>query len=222
MAESKTSRRRKSAAIFSVVIIISLSIFFAAYFHSLYGSSSNNLRLNVTLSSNSIVEGQNITISVEVFNSGNSVLGLPLDVHDYRFFYSKNFTYNNLSYMGPACLYLPFGLGEAAGDFQENNLSDATPLSAFPPEASLCQAELSHAFPPSAQVMPQSSNVHILYPFGTTTYSVMKGSIKVSGYWTNSDGNYTFHTFNPGTYTFVGEDGWGQVSVQHLTVKPAA
>lgn len=221
MGKLLSTPKRKTFAIVSVIIVVSISLFMGLYFYSLYGSKATDLSVEVSLSSSEIVQGQNVTVTVEVINNGNLEMGTSMNVHNYPFFYSENFSQNNLSYIGPICQSLPFRLGEAQGSYGMTNLSNATPVMAYPGQVTLCWAMYNHMFQPSIQFKPHSYNVSVSYPFGGSARSVMKGSITTSGFWAINGGNYTFHTFQPGTYTFVGEDGWGQASIQYLTVKSA-
>lgn len=214
-----TTRKRKLVALGIVVVMVSVTLSFTLYVHGFYSSSPSNLRVETYLSSSEINQGQNVSITVYVYNNGSNFLNLPANTKNFPFFYSDNYSRNYVQPLGIICGPYVIGLAEVAGDYVMNNLTNGTPLIVGAPVVIDCPAEPNNFLPPALQFEPHSYNATQRYPFGSSTQVTMKETIVVSGYWTVSNGNYTHHTFAPGTYTFVGEDSWGLASIQHLTVR---
>ena len=122
--------------------------------------------------------------------------------------------------LGP-CSQLPLGFGLWQGYYSAGNLSAAPPLSLFQPGVYSCPAEFSIAY---FSFSPLSDNVSLYSPqpkSGNATVPTEMWTMpdafeqSFSGYWT---GQGVFQQFQPGFYTLVGGDDYGQLAIVHFYI----
>jgi hypothetical protein len=168
------------------------------------GISSVGLELAVTLPTR-VPQGRNVTIVAEV----NNTLSTPVRL-------------NTTSMTNPA--YGPCAQGFATkivvylGNYTYlqlfNNRSNPTPLLLYNPTLIYsCPAVFTFTY-----TFNPKSSVATIQPFiggfqsKNETRAVRENSV-VGGYWTASGQTYTFHKFQPGVYTVVIFDAWGNQKV---------
>ena len=168
-------------------------------------NNTYELELSTAISNPSIDQGKNITVDLAVSNLDSSDNTMPVCAVYPSF--SGNYSFPN-----SADDYLPMGIAVLAGNYSINNMSKATPLQIFLPSA--------------AQVDTQSINQYEFLPTSTRAYEDMDNGQSTSvdfsqtyslvGYYSGNSTQLNY--FSPGTYTIVGADGWGMVTVLHFTV----
>jgi hypothetical protein len=101
------------------------------------------------------------------------------------------------------------------------NLSVASSnyLQLFNPGPHSCPSEPASGIPSYAF----KANSQWAIPGSSGQYYPMNATISVGGYWTwdrtmNPSANPVFHPFEPGIYTVVAGDEWGNVVLLHFTV----
>ena len=187
-------------------------------------TTENGLRLNLAVSPSSIYSGDTVTVSLSDFNTLDMVNSPVMSA---------------LPMIGGAplgsspCGQLPLGFGVASGYYGTGNVSQASLLSLYQPGLYYpCPAEFPVAY---FSFSPLSDNVSLysLQPSKMSNATVPTlmwtepdtFNQSFSGYWTGQGfpvGNDTSHSFQPGVYTLVGADRYGQLVVVHFYVQPAA
>jgi hypothetical protein len=128
--------------------------------------------------------------------------------------------------LGP-CSQLPLAFGIFEGYYSKGNLSSASPLDVFRPGVVYsCPVEFNIAY---FSFSPQSDDISLYSPqpsgSGNTTVPTRMWTNpdafteNFSGYWTVQD--QAFHQFQPGAYTIVGGDDYGQLEIIHFYVQPS-
>lgn len=163
------------------------------------------------LSQPNVTAGQNITISVQVFNT--------------RYFLNSVATSNVFPKLSNptdfAMGFAPansYGVAVAAGNFTAKTLSDASSLNLLKPAVYAGQ-EVPHVS--QYQFLPRSTNANEYSGYSFLSYQQsadLTGSLSIHGYWTGSLNDPVFHDFKPGIYTVVAADEWGQFSLIHFVV----
>jgi hypothetical protein len=113
------------------------------------------------------------------------------------------------------CSTFPIGVEMFQGNYALGNLSKGEPLSFVVPTGYNCADH-----PPSAiSFAPLSGNITSPADWFLNQSA---WSTEYRGYWTGSavppSSDAAFHSFEPGIYTLVGEDWWGQVAALHFEV----
>jgi hypothetical protein len=185
-------------------------------------NSTNDLNLSMTLSNLTISPGQAISLVIDEANMLNMT--------------------NNVNASGNWLLYLargpcgplndPMGVAFFKGYYTASNILGAESLGIYKPGTYSCPAIFdvnSYGFQPlsdNATIFVESG----LAQHGTMIWSSkplatwpMNADITVSGYWTDNPLDYmgtsaVFHNFEPGIYTVVGGDEWGQLLILHFEV----
>jgi len=109
------------------------------------------------------------------------------------------------------CTWYPIGVEIFQGNYASGNLSQAEPLDLIAPNAPF--ANCADHVRTEVSFAPLSGN--ITSPVAWWVNQSAAGQ----EYW-GSWGQGTFHSFEPGTYTAVGEDWWGQVAILHFQAIP--
>ena len=173
--------------------------------------NSTGLELIAQTNSNELASGNSISISIKVLNTKGYVNALKT---------SRDFPQlpGNYRFSVNPCNYNPFGIAVAKGNYSTSNLEYALPLTIFEPAIINCPAIFAAT---QYQFLAHSTKAKMYNPndnpsiIGTTSFSA---SLNLSGYWSGTVGNHTFHLFSSGIYTIIAADGWGQVTVLHFTV----
>lgn len=164
---------------------------------------SLGLELTATITPTVLTEGQNISIVAEINNTLSKIVKV-----------------NATSLANPA--YGPCQQGFAtsiriySGNYSYtelfNNRSQPMPLLLYNPSLIYTCPEVfnfRYTFNPK-------SAIATIQP-GNETKVVRESSV-VGGYWTSSGQTYTFHDFQPGKYTVVVYDAWGQQLIGYFQV----
>jgi hypothetical protein len=182
-------------------------------------SAEDGLQLNLGVAPSAVDFGGSITVSLSDYNTldktnSPTMVGLPVIGGE------------SLG-LGP-CSQLPLGLGIAKGYYGGGNISQASILNLYQPGIYNCQAEFFVAY---FSFSPLSDDVSLYSPqpsgSGNATVTTLMWtepdafSQNFSGYWTGQ-GNDTFHSFQPGVYTIVGADAYGQLALVHFAVQAAS
>jgi len=183
-------------------------------------TAENGLRLSLGASLSSVYSGGSITVTLSDFNTldvTNSPTMMPLP------------TIGGVTLsMGP-CSQLPLGFGVAGGYYGLGNVSQASLLNLYNPGALYgCPALFPVGY---FAFSPLSDNVTLYSPQpsgpGNATVPTRMWTApdsfdqNFSGYWTGQGfplGSDTFHSFEPGVYTLIGADAYGQLTVVHFYV----
>ena len=151
--------------------------------------------------------------------------------------YNDALSYNNVSAssgwpvsglsLGPCGTFeFPFGVVLYLGYYTDQNVSSGTPLTIYTPNANMTSAPRPDC-PAKPDVFsydfaPQSDYavVNLNWADGNTssTYS-LSDSVSIIGYWSESAGTEAFHPLDPGIYTVLAGDEWGNTVLQYITVK---
>ena len=133
----------------------------------------------------------------------------------------------NLS-LGPCGTFeFPFGIVLYQGHYTNQNISSGTPLTIYTPNANTTSAPRPEDCPAKPDVFsydfaPQSDNAIINLTWAgdntSTTYS-LSDSVSILGYWSGSSSAEAFHPLNPGVYTVLAGDEWGNMVLEYVTVK---
>ena len=190
---------------------------------SLSTSAENGLRLNLAVAPSSIYSGDSVTVSLSDFNTLDMV-NSPL--------MSALPMIGGVQLGSSPCSQLPLGFGIASGYYGTGNVSQSSLLSLYQPGLAYpCPAEFPVAY---FSFSPLSDNISLYSPQPSTMSNATVPTLmwtqpdtfsqSFSGYWTGQGfpvGNDTFHSFQPGVYTLVGADKYGQMVVVHFYVQPA-
>jgi hypothetical protein len=176
-------------------------------------NSADGLRLSLSVTPPEAYPGGSFNVAISDFNTLGmtntpTIAGIPT-------------AGGNTLLLGP-CSQLPLGFGVWEGYYLAGNLSAAPPLNLFQPGAYSCPAEFAVAYfsfsPLSEDVSlysPQpngSGNATVPTKMWTTPDAFTQG---FSGYWTDKG---VFQQFQPGVYTLVGGDDYGQLTILHFYV----
>jgi len=210
-----------------VFVVIVGSLAFLAVQSGAGNTTATTTSTEVTVQSTTAAEGLRLSISVtpsETY-SGSS---FSVDISDSNTLATTNAPKITGSpkadgttlALGP-CNQLPLGFGIWQGYYSMGNLSAAPPLTLFQPGVYDCPAEFPIAyfsFSPSSDNVslysqqPKSGNATVPTEMWTMPDAFTQG---ISGYWTDQG---TFQQFQPGFYTLVGGDDYGQLAIVHFYV----
>ena len=173
--------------------------------------SVSSLQLQAEVTPMVAYEGQNVSISTELYNQ-----------------YSGGVSLNASEILNPSEApcglgIRPIGVSVYFGDFSAGNISSALPLTFYdasvPPS---CSIRYSSEY--TFQAESDSATVTYL---STSTRMTANYTDMLSGSWyscyqaAGPCGGYQFANFEPGTYTVLVFDPWGQQVIRHFTVLPA-
>jgi hypothetical protein len=187
-------------------------------------TAGNGLRLSLSATPPTVSSGSSIMVTLSDFNTLNetsspSMMPLP--------------TIGGASLGLWSCSQLPLGFGIARGYYGVANVSRASLLDLNEPLDPInCPALFVVDYFTFAPFSDRSS-LYSLQPTGpgkltvptlmwTAPDSFDQG---FSGYWTGQgafQGNAAFHSFEPGVYTLIGADAYGQLAVVHFNVQAGA
>lgn len=174
-------------------------------------NSTLGLILYAEESNGQLTSGNNITLSVQVNNTRMS-LNILAPSHNYPEL-AGNFIPQSY-----ACAYLPYGLGIARGNFTVSDLNQAVEFNLIRPGVYSCPmipAVDQFQFLPHSYIAKMYNSQDSPPYVGETNFHF---SENYSGYWTGGINGPTFHSFEPGIYTVIAADGWGQVTLLHFQV----
>jgi hypothetical protein len=240
-ARSRGMRREKSIAVFAAAIILVAAFWVLAY------RSSDNGVTKATETSTDTSSQATVTNTTETSSQGmallasdyNSSLGLALTLSisngtipqddGISLHIALNNTLATQNNLPPAngsafwqpswnlqpCSTFPIGVEIFQGNYALGNLSKGEPLSFVVPAGYNCADH-----PPSAiSFAPLSGNITSPADWFLNQSA---WSTEYWGYWTGSvvppSSDAAFHSFEPGIYTLIGEDWWGQVAALHFQV----
>ena len=227
---------RKQTIIASVIaIVIALSIGLGVYFTQpsqvstppapgynivlnnqpaiLIGAQTTNstigLELSLRLSNATFSPGQSVSVNITESNTENITNTVASESH---------FPLSGMA-LGPCgTMNYPFGISLFQGYYDQGNLSllaNQSSLELYQPGVYACPAMFvvnGYSF------QPQSDNASL----GTTSTGAisipMTDAVNTNGSWTGRTMGSTFHEFQPGVFTVVAGDEWGDVAIVHFTV----
>jgi hypothetical protein len=187
--------------------------------NSAAAKSANGLSFSVSTDLPSYAPGQEIEVVTDEKNTLAKTNNIPI---------ADNWPLNGLTRMGfgNPNPNIPYGIAVYQGDYTSANFSAATPLNLDNPTAIYLGppyfAPTSFSFHPLsdiADIIP-GKNIPSADAGSNTTNQQISAEITLKGYWTNSSvPNFTY--FDPGVYTVVGGDEWGNLVFVHFTISNA-
>jgi len=171
------------------------------YYDSTNSTDSTSF-LNLSLSANttSLKIGQAIGIDVRLNNTSSKVLIAN---------HSDNWSLKGLG-LKPCDDEMPFGIAILQGNYLQNNMTTSKPLSLYQNGTYHCQAIFSiksYAFQPLTDVaMFEDGSIN-------NSYELIR-HLSFYGYFVGDQ----FQQFSSGTYTVIGGDEWGHVTIRHFVV----
>jgi hypothetical protein len=171
-------------------------------------TSPSGLRLSLQLNATIINSGRHISLSANVTNL--------LNVED-NVTAQANWPINRLTDGITCSVEYPMGMAVVKGFYDQSNFSQVLPLFLFDPnESSGCPAIQNVNY----YVFNPTSSAATPYPNGFSSV-LMDARLVISGYWTFVGGSGSasvFHSFDPGVYTVIAGDEWGDSVILHFTV----
>jgi YVTN family beta-propeller protein len=181
--------------------------------------NGSGLQLTATIEPTKVSQGENISVIAQVYDRLSSSLNVS----------STSFV--NSDY-GPCAQGFATGVQVYRGQYTSANVSEGHGLLLYNPSlVYLCPAEFTFQY----SFEPNSDNATVVPSLGAfqdpnmdTTGPVNETSV-LAGYWIgtgqgfldqNGDESqaYAFNTFQPGTYTVVVDDAWGQKAIGNFQV----
>jgi len=179
--------------------------------------STNGLSFSVSTDQAAYAPGREIEVVTDEKNTLAKTNNVPV---------SDDWSLDGLirMYFGPAAYPdVPYGIAVYRGDYTSANISRLTQLNLYDPSA---EPLATAAFAPTSYSFEPLSDIAYIIP-GKNIPSADAGSnkpnqqisaeITLKGYWTNSSAP-SFTYFDPGIYTVVGGDEWGNLVFVHFTV----
>jgi hypothetical protein len=115
----------------------------------------------------------------------------------------------------------PFGIAIFQGDYNSKNISTITPLVIFDPDSTYHCPAFAWAGGTVFDFAPQSDLADVYYgcqpPCDNHSNIRIYQELSLTHYWTGSR-PATIHSFEPGVYTIVAGDEWGNLVILHFTV----
>jgi len=180
--------------------------------NSASSKSSDGLSLSLSLNATTYQPGQPVTIVIDETNTLPKTNNVPT---------SNKWPLTALG-VGPCGpINYPFGIAVFKGNYTSLNVLSMTPLKLYNPTAMYsCPAMLSGIS--TYEFEPLSDSAAIFQNSGTSPVLTenMNSEIHSTGYWVTNP-NETLTDFDPGVYTVVGGDEWGDLVVAHFTVSGA-
>jgi len=179
--------------------------------------SANSLSFSVSTDQTTYQPGQEVEVVVDEKNLLSKTNDVPV---------ADNWSLDGLirMYFGPAAYPdVPYGIAVYRGDYTTANFPALTSLNLYDPSglylATPVFAPTSYLFEPLsdiADVIP-SKNIPTADAGSNATNQQISAKITLKGYWTSSSVP-SFTYFDPGVYTVVGGDEWGNLVFVHFTV----
>jgi hypothetical protein len=171
-------------------------------------TGANGLRLSLTMDAKTYQSGQEIKISVDEMNELSKINDIPV---------SDNWGMAGLMrmYLGP-CGYpnIPVGIAVFPGDIAADDISTVIPLHLYDPSLPFgCTAVMT---PTSYSFKPSSDKADVIGDIVAKNQQINYG-ITLKGFWT-TDAVSHFSYFNPGEYTVISGDEWGNVVLIHFSI----
>ena len=182
--------------------------------------SANGLSFSVSTDQTTYQPSQEVEVVVDEKNLLSKTNDVPV---------ADNWSLDGLirMYFGPVGYPdVPYGISVYRGDYTTANFSILTPLNLYDPSetylATVVFAPTSYLFEPLtdiADVIP-GKNIPSADAGSNATNQQISAKITLKGYWTSSSVP-SFTYFDPGVYTVVGGDEWGNLVFVHFTVSNA-
>jgi hypothetical protein len=179
--------------------------------------SANGLSFSVSTDQSAYAPGQEVEVVTDEKNTLSKTNNIPV---------SDDWSLDGLirMYFGPAGYpNVPYGIAVYRGDYSSANFSRLTQLNLYDPSAkplaTAAFAPTSYSFEPLsdiADIIP-GKNIPSADAGSNTPNQQISAEITLKGYWTNSSVP-SFTYFDPGIYTVVGGDEWGNLVFVHFTV----
>jgi len=176
--------------------------------------SPGDLNLELSIGAPDVGQPNAVQLNITEYNDATSYNNVSA---------SSDWPVSGLS-LGPCgTLEFPFGIAVYQGHYTSQNISSATPLPIFTPNANGTAQSSPVACPANPQVFsydfaPQSDSATTGLTWAgessSTTYR-LSASFSITGYWNSSS---DFAVFGKGTYTVVAGDEWGHISFQYFTM----
>ncbi|MDE1872564.1 MAG: hypothetical protein KGH99_03695 [Thaumarchaeota archaeon] len=165
-------------------------------------NSSSALKLSLSTNSTIIQSGHAIGITLSLDNTRSSLLNLNSQ---------NNWPIQGLDSGG--CSWLPMGIAILDGYYTAQNMSDGHPM----------LLHFLYPCPPSLPVktftfQPMSSNITVTCEPGNWAPCQYLTQTKTSVAYSSFLQDGKFFDFNPGNYTLVAGDEWGDSAIQHFQV----
>lgn len=181
-------------------------------------SGTSKLSLRLRINSTTLTVGQNLSVSISDFNSADTSENVSV---------AAKWPISNLTLYACGTLDFPFGVAIIKGNYDEGNLSSGATLQVVEGGPQSCQSGpnfTNYYFEPNSDKATLSggcvSSSSCEQPF------YMSQTIVISGYWTGGvpvpmepTAPSILHPLQPGEYTVVGGDEWGEVAILHFVVK---
>jgi len=168
-------------------------------------NNTYELELSTAISNTSIVYGKNITVQIAVSNLDSSDNTMPFSSIYPSF-------KGNYSFPNSEDNHLPMGIAVLKGNYSINNMSDAAPLNIFPTSA----AEVDNQTVNQYEFLPASTRAYADTDNGQSISVDFSHTYSLGGYFSGNSTQLIY--FSPGSYTVIGADGWGMVTILHFSV----
>ena len=179
--------------------------------NSASSKSVSGLELSLSLDSKTYQSGQQVGIDIDEKNTLSKTNTITS---------SAKWTISGLGVDPCGPLNYPFGIAVFQGNYTAANISSASPLQIFEPGIYHCPMILtdisSYVFQPlsdSAAVFQMSESTAVFTAGMNAEFEPAP-----TGYWASNNVGATFTNFEPGVYTVVAGDEWGDLVVVHFTV----
>ncbi len=173
-------------------------------------SSINGLSLSRSLDGTTYQPGQEIAITVDETNVLSTINDVPV---------ANKLPSELISGFTNQPPIFPFGMAVFQGDYTLSNYSNATPLVIRNPSEVYVGTPV--AGPTSYSFQPLSDTAVLEGgSYNSSNGLKMQYEISVNGYWPgdNFSSNSQLTNFEPGIYTVVAGDEWGNLVILHFTV----
>jgi len=180
--------------------------------NSASSKSVNGLELFLSLDSKTYQSGQQVGIDIDEKNTlskTNTIIS------------SAKWPVIGLG-VGPCgVLNYPFGIVIFQGNYTAANISSGTPLQIYEPGIYHCPMTLAGI---SSYVFQPLSDNAALFQMSESTPVINNMEMDTefepapTGYWASNEVGSTFTNFEPGVYTVVAGDEWGNLVILHFTV----
>jgi hypothetical protein len=172
-------------------------------------TSANGLSLSLSLDSKTYLPGREVSIVIDVKNT-------LLTENDVAV--SDNWSYSYLTLGQCGTYLLPFGVALLQGYYSSTNIPTATPLMFYDYSVQPCPIVFGKIT--TYDFKPSSDIATIQYKSQPGTQPIKTNvafSLQLTGYWTGSPPPIK-KNFDPGDYTVVAGDEWGNLLIVHFTV----
>ena len=173
--------------------------------------SANGLILSLSLDAKTYQQYQDVSITIDEKNTLSKTNRVAA---------ADKWPVRGLT-LGPCSQGSPFGVAVYQGDHNSRSISALTPLVIFTPNALYHCPAFAWGEGSSYDFYASSDIAAIRYscdPPCTESYDTqLYRELSLTHYW---DGSYpsTIHSFEPGDYTIVAADEWGNMVILHFTV----